>query len=614
VILAATTAAAIRLIPLGWLHPLNYDEIEFFRATDWVRQGLIPHRDFWEHHTPLQWIVFAPFAALSRGSGVDAVIWMRWVQVPLWIAIFWMANRWMRRLALGRFARWSAMAIALTSSFLMIAAVEYRIDTPGCALYLAGMLLFLRSGERLWWASASGAVFVLTILANLRLAPLVAVTMILLSVVDPEAKKWHVHRRSGPLFGGAIAMVALAGAILAATGALDELIRYVWVENYVADRFTEEAPRVFVHRLLVTLGLLYRGTRLTFEPTAIDPGGVALLVLGGAGLVLALRSWRAPDQRLLVALAQLASLIFIARMKRVYNYHFEIVAMMMLPLVATAIERVRRRELVVAAIVTAAWCVNFNSSVLRGKELDLAYQDRIMREVDARTLPGEKVWDGVGFALRRRPAYHFWFLPDLAVTLVRHGYAEPYRLAEIAGDPPAAVIADFNVLSWLGHDRVLRRFVVTHYLPVWRNLWVPAPNARLTAERPGMTWIVPREGDYRLIASRELADHPWFRVPVWVSLLDRPDAAQFPLTLPAPAAHPGLEWTLDGKAIELANGRIRLRKGQRIAVRLKEAGPLGVMLVPGSDTRIFRQPPPEVTLEAAYPRHEHLPRLGARID
>src|SRR5207248_600379 len=53
-----------RLVSLQGLHPLNWDELEYFRATEWVRHGLVPYRDFWEHHTPLQWFLFAPAAAL----------------------------------------------------------------------------------------------------------------------------------------------------------------------------------------------------------------------------------------------------------------------------------------------------------------------------------------------------------------------------------------------------------------------------------------------------------------------------------------------------------------------------------------------------------------------
>src|SRR5436190_20115041 len=90
-------AGALRLLPLARLHPIAWDEIEYFRATDWVRRGLVPYRDFWEHHTPLQWFLFAPVAALTKRPGVGAILTMRWAQVPLWIVTFVLLAKWMRR-------------------------------------------------------------------------------------------------------------------------------------------------------------------------------------------------------------------------------------------------------------------------------------------------------------------------------------------------------------------------------------------------------------------------------------------------------------------------------------------------------------------------------------
>src|SRR5689334_7412276 len=120
-------AVLARLFALTFLRPLNPDEVEFFRASDWVRQGLVPFRDFWEHHTPLQWFVFAPFTALASGAGASAVIVMRWAQVPVWIGTFWMIDVWMARAGLTRFARWSAMGVALCSSLFMLPATEFRV-------------------------------------------------------------------------------------------------------------------------------------------------------------------------------------------------------------------------------------------------------------------------------------------------------------------------------------------------------------------------------------------------------------------------------------------------------------------------------------------------------
>src|SRR3954447_6397225 len=110
-----------RLFQLQGLHPLVWDEIEFFRATDWVRRGLVPYRDFWEHHTPLQWFVFAPVAALTNSPGVSAVIAMRWAQVPLCIATFAALFVWMRDFSVE--SRLGAILLAICSSMFMLAVV-----------------------------------------------------------------------------------------------------------------------------------------------------------------------------------------------------------------------------------------------------------------------------------------------------------------------------------------------------------------------------------------------------------------------------------------------------------------------------------------------------------
>src|SRR3954447_26553211 len=115
-------AAALRLLPLARLHPIAWDEIEYFRATDWVARGMVPFRDFWEHHTPLQWFVFAPVAAFVNSPGVGAVVAMRWAQVPLWIATFVALFHLMRETAVP--ARLGAILLAICSSMFMLPAVE----------------------------------------------------------------------------------------------------------------------------------------------------------------------------------------------------------------------------------------------------------------------------------------------------------------------------------------------------------------------------------------------------------------------------------------------------------------------------------------------------------
>jgi len=69
-------------------------------------------------------------------------------------------------------ARLAAILLAICSSMFMLAAVEYRIDTLGCALYVIALLLLQR--ER--WLFA-GAALCLAGFANIRLGPLIVATI-----------------------------------------------------------------------------------------------------------------------------------------------------------------------------------------------------------------------------------------------------------------------------------------------------------------------------------------------------------------------------------------------------------------------------------------------------
>jgi hypothetical protein len=585
----AVLAALVRLIPLQFLHPLNWDEIEFFRATSWIGQGRLPFRDFWEHHTPLTWFLFAPITWLTDSPGVDAILALRWAQIPVWIATFWLANLWMRDNGIARFGRWSAMAIALASSMFMLPAVEYRVDSVACALFMAGLVLAQREHHGL-----AGAVFCLVGFANLRFGPLLVATVLVLRV--------RHGARANRLFAGGIAALAICLGFFAATGSLVPLYRNVWVDN-AAQKYAAEITGAFFHRLLVPFGVRVMASDRLFELAAVDVGGIAVIVLGFAGVLRALLRRRESGALFGLAILQLVNLFFIASMKFIYNYHFLLVVVMMVPLIASLLERVPRRPVI--ALIALALGVSAFASIFRGKELDRAYQDRIMREVHARTLPGERVWGGNPWALRREPAYHFWFMPELARRLVQHQEAPPFLLDA----PPAAVVFDHSALIWVVTvQREIGPYLVRHYIPVWRELWIPGMNARLG---PGETfgWVVPRDGTYRLFASAALARHPWFRDPLRVASEKSEDAARFTTLLPPDGK--GARIILSGKTV--SGESVALRKGQRVAVVNTTGTDLGVVLLPSRDRVLFREPPPGVSLEAEATRVTHVPQIGAAI-
>jgi hypothetical protein len=499
-LIAASVAA--RLAQLQWLHPLQWDEVEFFRATDWVRQGLVPYRDFWEHHTPLQWFVFAPFTALVRSPGVASIIALRWVQLPLWIAAFALAAAWMRSAGIPRFPRWCAMALALTSSFFMLPAVEYRVDVLAGVLMLLGLVL-LQRGRGMQNAECrmqnspqsssafciqhsafiwAGAAFALAGFANLRFAPVLIVAML--------AALWFYGRRAAWAFAGAAATTALASLYFVATHSIGIAFRRVFTENALSDRWQQNIAGIFVHRLLAPFGINLLGH--SFSASAIDPAGILLIVLTIVGLV------RGRGELRFLAILSVVNLLFIAKMKFVFNYHFEIAVLLALPLVAS---QIRNGKLIAAALVVTT-ITNVAVALFRGKEADLQYQDLIMREADRRTPPDGRVFDGVGWALHRKPAYEYWFLRHIAFELEAHGVHATY----VPSPPPDAIIADHDTRLWLARHPALRAFVAANYAPVGRELWLPRARAAamppIPLPRPGVSidaeaapqWHVPRLG------------------------------------------------------------------------------------------------------------------------
>jgi hypothetical protein len=594
-----------RLVSLQGLHPLNWDELEFFRATEWIRDGLVPYRDFWEHHSPLQWFLFAPFAALTHSSGVAAIVFMRWAQVPLWAATFWLLNVYMRDDGVSAWARWSAMLLPLASSFFMLPAVEYRVDTLSTALFILGLLLIRRMARSPWYAVAAGAVFCLCGFANLRMGPVLVLAMLAAQILRPDEGRWGGGPRSRLIFAGAAATLALCSLYFVATGSVRIAFQRLWTDNYVAEKAAElDLPHPFWHRVLAPFGVRLVGT--PFVPSGIDPAGIVLVLAFIIVMRELIRRRARPDHVFYLAFVNVANILFIARMKYVLNYHFETAALLMVPFVAMEIDRLRRPRVVAALLIVVA-TVNFAVSVFRGKERDAAYQNLIMTEAERLTPPGSIVFDGTGWAVHREPSYRYWLMRRIVWVLVKSGYYPPYTPREMAARPPAAILADYTARGFLLLSPDLGLFTASHYLPYWRDLWLPGLSARLSPQAPAALWIVPADGVYRVYASPRLAKHTWFRQPLY---WNTPEWRDQRLVL---TVHADEEWRT-GVPLELSapmqNGRLLLRKGQRLTAVSRAVEPVGVFITPLGAAQLFQQPPVGTTLEVSADPQWHVPDLA----
>ncbi|HEX2121100.1 MAG TPA: hypothetical protein VHL59_05595, partial [Thermoanaerobaculia bacterium] len=90
---------------------------------------------------------------------------------------------------------------------------------------------------------------------------------------------------------------------------------------------------------------------------------------------------------------------------------------------------------------------------------------------------------------------------------------------------------------------------------------IPGMNARVRAGG-AYTWIVPRDGVYRVFASTELAAHRWFRQPLYVGAYDNADPG-VTLRLPPPGLN-GARLLLNGAPQNRA--AVSLRKGERVTI------------------------------------------------
>jgi hypothetical protein len=610
-LILAVPAVIARLLQMAGLHPLVWDEIEFFRATDWVRQGLVPFRDFWEHHTPLQWFVYAPVAALIHSPGAPAVIIMRFAQIPLWIATFVLLMRWMERAGIAGWARWTAMAVALCSSLFMLPAVEYRVDALGCFLLILAIYLVQRIDDSAMYAVFAGCAFCLAGFANLRLGPVIAIAVLLIRVLRPGDREWGGNTRAGWLYAGAAGTFLLGALYFVATDSAAIAFRRIWSENLLADRLAPAVPGAFLFRLAAQIGVHRFVDQIIFDPSGVDPAGIIVLVAGliGIGLVLA-RSWRAPDDHFYLAFLAVANLLFIAAMKFIYNYHFEIVVLTFIPFVALVIERFVPRNVAMGTLAVLL-CISTAVGAFRGKEGDTRYQDHIMRAVDRETPPGSKVWDSVGWALQRKSAYRYWFLRMIVTELEARGTFEPYTASQLLTDPPAAVIADHDTRVWMLRHRQLAQMVVGHYLPAETDLWLPGMSARLASGR-SVQWSVPADGTYTIYASPRLATHPWFRQPLLFEARLWHDRRAVAIR-PGDAITANVTFLINGAPVPANAKSLVLHRRDRLTATSSAAEPIGILLPRVSRERLFELPPPGVTLEASFAPRWHVPDLSVLL-
>lgn len=581
------------LINLQWGRAIGWDEVEFLRATDWIRQGQVPYRDFFEHHTPLTWFLMAPFETLSHGHGVGPVLWLRWLQVPMWAVALWRVNVWAREDGKSSWSRYLALGCLLGTPFFVFSAIEYRVDTLGTLVVILALDRLRRPG--LAQACLTGGLLSASVIANLRFGPLAVVMALAASTLDLPGRRWRLQpKRMGMIASGAFLALVPWLLYLSATHSFQDMWHWCVGANRAVAGLVQ-ASRDF-------------GTYLLYPLSNWDLPGVLLEVGMIAGGWRVLKGFRRPGFVHLLFLAQVANLAFIGAMKVQYLYHFELSLCLAVPFLAISLDwlaehdgAARLLRWAAPGALAFALLVNGNTLASANDHPTLAYQDQVLKRAAKLAPAGSTVLDGCGWLIDSKPAYRFWFLPLLARVLSTQHQVAPYSPADMERNPPALVIANARLGNMAAESPGIGLMLATQYLPAAPNLWVPGLSRCLAARAPRWTWTVLTGGDYQLLCSPDLALHPWFYSPFAITA---PMSDPPPGMLMDPAAFENkgedqIQWLLDGKPVEFRNGFLRLARGQSLEARFKGPRAIGVMLVPKGTGPIFSPPPPGLSIDYA---------------
>ncbi len=576
------------VLALAWIaalvqrgQQLGLDEVEFFRATRWVALGQVPFAGFWEHHAPLQWFLFAPVAFFANGAGAASIVLMRWAQLPLWIALLWMIVLLARRAGVQA-CGWSiALLLLLLSPTFVRRAVEYRVDVPGNLFFVGAFFtIALRTSRQRW--IAFGALMSLAVLANMRLAPVVMFAGALSLFWRPEERRWRWNPQALWMIAGIAAVAAALLAYLAATSSMDAFVQGIVDYNRLSNQVTTASTPA--DALLLPLWTL-------------DIAGMAFWLVGLAGIVIALRDFREPGPLQIASLIVIAGMLAIVPLEVHYDYHLQNAWLFALPLVALAISRFERpqwRSLILAAGVVAL-LVDI-ARTAPGFGAAMRYQNAIMTAADRLSGKGDAVFDGTGYALRRRPAYRYWFLATGVRFLAGKRTIQPYDAPQMAADPPAVVITDYRLLLYLQLFPRLASYTARHYVPMYRNLWIPGMTATIGPTPLRVVWTAPRSGRYDVWASDLLAKHPWFRRPFEYVMTTgaRSELFEIPLQRLPPFSAASLEWRVDGQLVAPGVRSFDLKKGARVELTAHAPVAAGVLLVPHGITTLCIAPEEEI--------------------
>ena len=291
-ILAGFSAAACFALFL-FTFPPDHDEIEHVSAAWHVSQGFLPFNDFFQHHSPMLYILYAPLfrTPIVTSHPVESA---RFLSGLISLGILGILIRMAKTVWKDNLAAWPVTVLFL-GNFLNLQLFNMRPDLPAALCNLAGLWILLRRREVPDFGLAG---FFLGL--GLAFSPKYAPFLLLAPV-------WMIVYRQG--WKPALRRMAAHAAGIAA--GLAPLVLWL-AANGLLGRF-----RLWVFD--------FNGHRITMGSSVFD-GSVQVIpaFFGAWGCLRLLRSVREPDRaagRLLAVFAALSALVYLKPARTHFEYY-----------------------------------------------------------------------------------------------------------------------------------------------------------------------------------------------------------------------------------------------------------------------------------------------------
>ena len=145
-ILALILISLILRIPILILRCFCPDEFQHLHAARSIVHGMVPYRDFFEHHTPFLYYLLAPVYAIV-GDSISMLFYSRGIMLLFTCGIIYLVYK-LGKMVYGADTGWIGALFVAYNLMFMDKTIETRPDLPGMVFWLL-TLIFLIQGMKL---------------------------------------------------------------------------------------------------------------------------------------------------------------------------------------------------------------------------------------------------------------------------------------------------------------------------------------------------------------------------------------------------------------------------------------------------------------------------------